>query len=459
MSECLDAPRRKSIDFSTRSVAVLWYSGTLVLWYSQRLPLPRSLGFRYSIRQPRPHLRARVFEPHVVTKIDRYILLLFLRTVMVCFLSLAGIFIVFHAFTAFEDLVQQTKSGESLPSVLVRFYGPYLILLFDMTGAIITLMAFLFTAGWLRRTGELTATLSAGISHGRIFRPMVIASLFIITGQLLCREFVIPQFRSSLTMKAEDLNGEIEQSVRPMFDQVAGVLIEGAKLETKSQTIKKPNFRIDSDYEGFGNVLAADEAVWTDGVSIDAVTIDSTDDARTGPTVAGYLFRRVKSPESIDTIASVSHNGVAVLMTSADQSWLSPGECFFVTSVHPNMLQTQDTATRLASVWELSGRVRNPAVHSSLALQTQVHERIVRAPLDFALVMLILPMVVNPRGRKLFVLIGSAVGLVLGFFALKTLAGALGGSGTLFTPGVAAWIPLLVVCPLAFVRLRAVQHI
>ncbi|MFG0291070.1 MAG: LptF/LptG family permease [Rhodopirellula sp. JB044] len=394
-----------------------------------------------------------------MTRIDRYILILFLRTVLVCFLSLAGIFIVFHAFTAFDDLVAQTRNGDSLPWVAFRFYGPYLIMLFDMTGAIISLLAFLFTVGWLRRTGELTATLSAGVSHGRIFRPMVIASGVIIVSQLCCREMVIPHFRSSLTMKAEDLDGEIEQAVRPTFDQFAGILIEGATLRTKAQTIEHPNFRIDTEYEGFGDLLIADEAVWMEpgqtrtGIGESAVTRAS------GPPVAGYLLRNVKEPEGIHRIASAGRGEQPVLMTPADHSWLHPGECFLVTSVHPNMLHTEDTATRLASVLELSGRVRNPAVHSSLALQTQVHERIVRAPLDFGLVMLILPLVVNTRGRKLFVLIGAAVGMVLAFFALKTLASALGGSGTLFAPGIAAWLPLLVVCPIAYVRLRAVQHV
>lgn len=379
-----------------------------------------------------------------MTKIDRYILLLFLRTVFVCFLSLAGIFIVFHAFTAFDDLVAQTKTGESLAVIAFRFYGPYLILLFDMTGAIITLMAFLFTVGWLRRTGELTATLSAGISHGRIFRPMVVASLIIISGQLVSRELVIPHFRNSLTMKAENLNGENEQAVRPTFDQSAGILIEGARLRTRAGIVTKANFRIDSDYGDFGDLLIAEQAVWQ----------SATDEHP-----EGYLLENVKRPENLGSIASAGRNGRLILMSPSDQPWLSPRQCFLATSVHPNMLQTQDTAVRLASVAELAGRVRNPDVHSSLALQTTIHERIVRAPLDFGLVLLILPMVVNSRDRKLFVMIGSAVGLVLVFFLIKTIASTLGGSGLLVSPGVAAWLPLLIVCPLAFVRLRAVQNV
>ncbi|PHQ36626.1 LptF/LptG family permease [Rhodopirellula bahusiensis] len=430
-----------------------------------------------------------------MTQIDRYVLILFLRTVCVCFLSLAGIFIVFHAFTAMDDLIAQSKVGDSLPLVLAKFYGPYLLLLFDMTGTIITLMAFLFTAGWLRRTGELTATLSAGVSHGRILRPMVIASLVIISVQLANREWVIPRFRDSLTMKAKNLSGDIEQAVMPTYDQSSGILIEGDKLRTLGRVISRPNFRLYSEYAGFGDVLLAREAIWWDPVAmaewrsemgpteqpqsttassqlasideaasgVDGKRTSWTDLAgRTGmPDITGYLLRGVRRPEQLGDVPSV---GLAsredlVILTPADQPWLGPTECFVVTSIHPNMLQTQDTATKLASVMELAGRVRNPAVHSSMALRTTTHERIIRAPLDFALILLVLPMVVNRRGRKLFVLIGSAVGLIIGFFALKTIASTLGGSTNLITPGIAAWIPLLIIGPLAYSRLRHVQTV
>jgi|GEM_PF-149114 len=431
----------------------------------------------------------------IVTQIDRYVLILFLRTVCVCFLSLAGIFIVFHAFTAMDDLIAQSKVGDSLPLVLAKFYGPYLLLLFDMTGTIITLMAFLFTAGWLRRTGELTATLSAGVSHGRILRPMIIASLAIISVQLANREWVIPRFRDSLTMKAKNLSGDIEQAVMPTYDQSSGILIEGDKLRTLGRVISRPNFRLYSEYAGFGDVLLAREAIWwdpeamaewrtemgpTEPTGSDTASPQSTSTpatpsgidgkrsswtdlaSRAGmPDVTGYLLQGVRRPEQPNSVpsAGLSSREDLVIFTPADQPWLGPTECFVVTSIHPNMLQTQDTATKLASVMELAGRVRNPAVHSSMALRTTTHERIVRAPLDFALILLVLPMVVNRRGRKLFVLIGSAVGLIIAFFALKTIASALGGSTTMVTPGIAAWIPLLIIGPLAYSRYRHVQTV
>jgi lipopolysaccharide export system permease protein len=111
----------------------------------------------------------------------------------------------------------------------------------------------------------------------------------------------------------------------------------------------------------------------------------------------------------------------------------------------------------MASVAELIGRVRNPSVYSSMSLQVLMHERIIRPPLDFALILLGLPLVVNRNGRNLFVMIGAAMMTVLAFFAIKTLAGAMGGSGYLLSPAMAAWLPLLVIGPLAYVRLREVQ--
>ncbi len=172
---------------------------------------------------------------------------------------------------------------------------------------------------------------------------------------------------------------------------------------------------------------------------------------------AGYLLDGVQRPEQIDRLASVGIQDRPILMTSRDQLWLGSRQCFFATTVHTDLLQTNQSATRMASVAELADRVRNPAVHSSLSLQVLLHERIIRPPLDFALILLGLPLVVNRRGRNLFVMIGAAMLTVSAFFLIKTLAGAMGGSGYLLSPAVAAWVPLLIIGPVAYVRLRDVQ--
>jgi len=380
-----------------------------------------------------------------VTKIDRYILVLFVRTVAVSFASLAGIFVVFHAFTNINDLVELAEQrGTTLLSVMSHYYGPYLLLLFDWTGAIISLMALLFVVGWLRRTGELTATLATGISHGRIFRPMVAAALVIILVQLGSREFLLPTMRDALSLKSKDLSGDDPQPILPNYDRTSGILLEGEAVRPRSNVIVEPHFRLDGDYGDFGEILAAESAEWI-----------NADDHHPN----GYLLKGVRVPGEVDQIPSASMSGRTVLMTGHDHDWIGPGECFVATTINTEILQTDQSSTRLCSIALLVARLRNPAVHNSMSTRVLLHERVVRVPLDFALFLLGLPLVVNRRGRNLFTMIGAALGTVAFFFALKTLANAMGSGGYLVSPAVAAWLPLLILGPIGYVHLRDVETV
>jgi lipopolysaccharide export system permease protein len=259
---------------------------------------------------------------------------------------------------------------------------------------------------------------------------------------LVNRELVLPRYRDVLTMKAKDIAGENEQPILAQYDKVNRVLIDGRSLVTRSDLIREPSFRLDGNYPGFGDLLLADSARW----------LDATEEHP-----AGYLLDGVQRPEKIESVPSVGAKDRLVLMTGRDQIWLGARQCFFATTIHTDFLQTNQSATRMASVAELAERIRNPAVHSSMGLKVLVHERVLRMPLDYALILLGLPMVVNRQGRNMFVMIGAAMLTVVIFFAIKTLAGALGSSGYLLSPSMSAWLPLLLLGPVAYVRLRDVQ--
>jgi len=396
-----------------------------------------------------------------MTKIDRYIFVLFARTNLICFCSLAGVFVVFHAFNHLDDLAKQTSDGRSMLMVLAAYYGPYLLMLFDWTASIIALIAMLFTIGWLRRSGELTALLSAGINHGRILRPMIVMSLLVVVVQLLNREIVMPPYRDLLTTKPGELDSEDAQAMLPSYDKSSGILIEGNGIHPNDGTIERPSFRLYASYSDFGDVLAGQTAQWRGA--------DEQSES-------GYLIRGVTKPVDIDQLPSalleladnafstqpanatlVTSAARLVLRTSFDTPWLKPGECFVATTLHPEVLRDNPRSTRMAGMPELVRRVRNASVHSSDALRVMLHERMLRGPLDFCLVLLGLPLAINRGDQRLFGVIAQAMGIVLLFFGLKTLAGGMGGSGYLLSPAMAAWLPLLVLGPIAFVRYRDIQ--
>ncbi len=380
-----------------------------------------------------------------MTKIDRYVLVLFLRTSLVCFLSISGIFIVFHAFSSLDEVL--SGGEESVFWAVLGFYGPYLLLLLDMTGTIITFMAFLFTAGWLRRSGELTATLAAGVSHGRILRPMVVASLLIVSFQLVNREVILPRFQTALAVGSKSQRNLERQTIAPTFDRSLGILFDGAYLDATVGTIHNPHFHLQSDYGGWGDAIQAKTAIWT---------------PKTAAMPAGYRITGVTQPEHYADLPSgrlAGGDDRTVILKPADAAWLAPGEIYLRTTVAPPLLTASESAAKLASVAQLATRVRNPAVHSSLGLHVMLHERVVRVALDLALILMVLPGVINERGRPLFTVIGRSLGLILGFFALKTAAAALGTASMGVSPAMAAWLPLLLIGPPAYARWQHAQTV
>ena len=95
------------------------------------------------------------------------------------------------------------------------------------------------------------------------------------------------------------------------------------------------------------------------------------------------------------------------------------------------------------------------SIHSSLELRVLLHERLVRLPLDYILILLGLPMILNRNGRNLFVVMIAAVSMTIHYvFAIKTVSGAMGSGGYLLSPMMAAWMPLIILGPIAYVRLQ-----
>lgn len=376
-----------------------------------------------------------------MTCIDRYILRVYLRTLAVCFISFAGIFIVFHAFTNMDELAEYAERTGGMAVAMARYYGPFMLMLFEVNGTIVALLALLFTIGLLRRTGELTALLSAGISHGRIVRPMLIAAAVVIALAAVNREVLLPRYQDELGMKADELAGESTQPLLPCEDRLAGILIKGKGLVVVRKEIAAPAFKLYAAPAEFGPQLNAEVGRW----------VDASEDRP-----SGYLLSRVTSPENIDSIPShrVDHT---VLLTAHDTPWLQRGQCFVASQADYDFLRSGSSWKRMATTGDLIRRVSNPAVYCAPDVHVTLHDRWLRPPLDLSLIVLSLSLVVGRAERNMFVVAGYATALIGLFFGMRTLFHTMGGSDYLLDPATAAWTPLVVLGPLAYVRYRKVQ--
>lgn len=143
-----------------------------------------------------------------MTQIDRYVLFLYGRVFVVCFLTLSGLLVVVQLFTNVDEFIGFGKAQGGFVRGLIVYFGPQMLSLYDRLCGLITLLATMFVFAWLSRTNELTALLAAGISKGRIVTPLIIASLVMIGVAAILRETAIPKFREILSKTPPELTGE-----------------------------------------------------------------------------------------------------------------------------------------------------------------------------------------------------------------------------------------------------------
>ncbi len=374
-----------------------------------------------------------------MTRIDLYLLIAYFRTLLICFFSLSGVFVVIHAFNNLEELASLGGNNANPLAAIAGYYGPYLLALYDWTVDILAVMALLFTIGHFRRSGELTAILAAGIGHGRIVRPLLIASAVVILLAAINRETLLPKWRDSVGTRPQDLGGGIERALQPNLDRKSGILIGGKGLKIVRHEIVSPAFFLYGNLGNLGPQLTAETAVWL---------------AATEKRPAGYLLKNVRIPEAIAELDSVKLEGKAVVFTPKDYPELKPNNCFVASEVPYELLQSGASSRSYLTWMDLLERVRNPSAHVPADLRVAVHSRPVRPFIDFAIVLASVSLAVGSKERNLFAVAGGALFLIIFGQLVKAISMAGGNAGYLFSPVMAAWFPLLIFGPWGYMRWR-----
>jgi len=373
-----------------------------------------------------------------MTRIDRYLLLLYFRILVICLTSVISLFVIIHYFGSmndFERLAQQRK--EPLVWILFHYYRPFALSVFERLSSLTALLALVFTVAWLNKTNELTALLAAGISKRRVVRPLLMASAVIIFGTAFLRETVIPQYQDHLDRKPGDLTGQLPRPIRPAFDHETVCLIQGRHLLPIHKEIVDMSVRIQGGplLESIGTRLVAKSGLYQPA-------------SQAHP--AGYLMTNVRTPRSIDTRPSVKDpkSGEPLLLTANEHSWLSPGSCFLVSSVEYETLRGGSSWQQYASTQELIAHLQaEKTPHSGNELRVNIHQRFVRPAVDWTVLLLGMPILLRRPDRHMFWVAGVSLGVVGGFTAFVLGMAALGTSGYLLSPSLAVWLPLLVFLP------------
>ena len=382
-----------------------------------------------------------------MTRIDRYLVFLYFRVLAICFVSLAGLLIVVDVFANLEEFLRFTKQSQStLPLVLSEYYGPYILWIFERLSGLLALMALLFVVAWLNKTNEFTALMAAGVAKRRVVRPMLICSALVILSAAGLRELAIPRFQDQLDRKPQDLTGDMPRPMRPTYLEQASVLFRGRHLLTATQEIVSPNIKVK------GGPLA-------DSVGSKLVAMSAFYHKPDHPSGQGYLLTQVTYPKHIDSIPSIAgKSGNPVLLTSHDTPWLESGQCFLPSDVEFELLRGGSAWKQFASTNELVTHLQEKGGPSGNDLRIKIHQRILNPATDWTVILLGIPVLLARPDRHMYWVAAACLFMVAGFTAIGLGLSALGASGTIISPMLACWLPLIVFLPFGWARTSAAME-
>jgi len=363
--------------------------------------------------------------------IDRYLLRQFIKTFVICYLSLTGLYIVFDAFTHLDEFLNYTERSEGLLSLMGSYYAYQSILFFELTSGLLTLVAAMFTLAWIQRHNELTALMSAGISRIRVVLPVISAAVAIALVATANRELVIPRIRDQLARQPSNLMRDHSQQLQPRYDNQTDVLIRGKSVYGDRQRIEQPDFLLPDKLSQYGNKLAAENAFYKPP-------------ERNRP--GGYLLVNVAQPKDLGNRPSLRLGGRLVLITPRDADWLKPNQCFLVSDVSFEQLTGGQAFRKFSSTAQLISGLRNRSLDFGADVRVAIHSRMVQPFLDVTLLFLGLPLVVSRESRNVFLAIGTCIGVVT-VFLLVVIGFQYLGSIYLVDPALAAWAPLMLFVP------------
>ena len=371
--------------------------------------------------------------------VDRYVLRLFVKVLLVSFASAAGLFVVIDFVGNLEEFVTYGQSQGGMLGVLIDYYWARVLSLFDHSAGILALMATMFAIAMLHRTNELTAIMAAGVPPTRVVKPLIIAVGAVSLLGVVNRELMLPNYRHKLARNAQNWLGEQGTRLHPRHDNETEIFLNGARAFTIDRRIEKPNFQLPPNLDRFGKQLSAESAFYHPP-------------AKDRP--GGYLLEGVRSPEDLADLASASFNGKRIILSPHDTPWLADKQLFVVSNLGFEQLVAGSSWRQYASLWELLASLRNPSHDYRADVRVTIHARFVQPLLDMTLLLLGLPLVLARRQRNVFLVAALGLLLVGGFLGVQMACHALGGS-YLISPALAAWCPLIVFAPLAYVSARS----
>ena len=360
------------------------------------------------------------------TLMDRQLIGNYLKSYLICLVSLLGLFIVVDLFTNLDNFTESKQSFQEVMEHIVKYYGLKSTQIFDRLCEAIVLLAAMFTVALMQRNNELLPLLSAGVSTRRVVRPVLFAAFLMLGLSIVNQECVLPNIDSYLAENRRDVEGTQKVGVQGGYEN-NGIHISGRVA------IKKELLVLDFT------------CVFPPKIGRDSLTTLQAKEARYQPDKGGWLLTGTVPQE----IPNWGRTDVLTQITPGTY-FLTTKDIDFDTMIRPkNWFNYSSTFQLLRELYR---------THSSQVAGVAVvfHMRLTRPVLGMLLVFMGLSIILRDQNRNIFISTGMCLLLCAVFFLLLFFCQHLGNSEFL-SPALAAWLPVVLFGPLSFVMFDAVH--
>lgn len=357
---------------------------------------------------------------------DRYLIRIFFRAFLICFISLVGLYVVIDAFTNLDEFDERSHGLLSILADMAKFYSFRVTLFFDQLAGIITTIAAMFALSWIQRTNELVPLLTAGVPIYRVITPVILAAVGVNGMAVINQEAVIPRIGRQLQMTHDD-PGDKTLEVRATYDP-RGVLISGVGCYRQDQAIRPAFITLPPNLAGLLVELRVTEAKYVP--------------PGTGEPAGGWLLVGVE-PTPMPVLPGVLQP-------------LGPDRYFLHTPVTFDQLSRPKHWFHFATTGDLLAELRLASSSTRAEMAVLLHSRLTRPLSNLTLLLLALPFVLSGSSRGMLWLMGGSLAISVVFQAFCFLTQRMGSAG-LLPPTLAAWLPVLLFGTLAITLFDSIR--
>jgi lipopolysaccharide export system permease protein len=363
--------------------------------------------------------------------LDRMLIRSYLKAYFVCLVSLLSLYIVIDLFTNVDDFTEQHRGLAPILKHIGVYYGYKVPQIFDLLCEAIVLLASMFTVAWIQRNNELLPLLSAGVSTRRVVRPVLVSASAMLGLTVANQELILPRVATYLLFPRQDPNGDKDIEVHNVFEP-NGIHIAGERAWRRQRVVKKFSCLIPQKLASKMIHLSAKEAYYYPPGE--------------GPCGGGGWLLVETQPAEIDgwqnnNVLRVLDSGKYFLYTrEADFDAITRSRTWFI----------------FASTYRLLMELSKPDSMRLASMAVRFHMRLTRPILGLLLVFMGLSVILRDQNRNVY--IGAALCLLLcGIFFAACFACRQLGDNEYLAPALAAWLPVMIFGPLAFVLFDAIH--